>query len=149
MIDRSRCMAPRDALPEDPGQTFIDWLRSLGGPRCQEPATHATCMGRRCAHHAEELRRNLRNPHALGNVLCDGRRRTEEEIARLVVELPSTERAEPKVCELCRDPIDKPYIDEGGARRWRACPNPATRQVLDDSGRTLNICEEHFAKEAS
>jgi len=85
-IDRSRCTAPRDAPPDVPGQTFIDRLRSLGGPRCQEPATHATCMGRRCARHAEELRQSLRNPHTLGNVLTGAR--TEEEIARLVVALP-------------------------------------------------------------
>lgn len=52
-------------------------------------------------------------------------------------------------CELCIDPIDKPHVDEDGTRRWRACPNPATREVLDEQGRTLNVCEEHFRKDAS
>lgn len=51
-------------------------------------------------------------------------------------------------CDLCIDPIDKPYIRRG-ARVWRACPNQATREVLGANGRTLNICEEHFKKEAS
>jgi hypothetical protein len=50
-------------------------------------------------------------------------------------------------CELCIDPIDKPYIDEDGSRRWRVCHNPATRQVLQSDGRTLNVCEEHFQRE--
>jgi hypothetical protein len=76
MIDRSRCMAPHD-----PAQ--------LGGPRCQEPATHATALGRRCTRHAEAYRDALRNPRTLGNVIAGGRARTEEEIARMVVELPS------------------------------------------------------------
>ena len=52
-------------------------------------------------------------------------------------------------CELCADPFDRPHVDEHGAKRWRACPNTATRQVLDEKGRTLNICEEHFKAEAS
>jgi hypothetical protein len=57
---------------------------------------------------------------------------------------------ETKTCELCRDPFDKPHIDEHGAKRWRPCLNHATRQVLDvGKGRMLNICEKHFAKEAS
>lgn len=89
-IDTSRCTAPREAPPEVPGQTFIDRIRNLGGPRCQEQATHMTVMGRRCARHAEELRQSLRDPHTLGNVLAGNRARTEEEIARLVVELPTT-----------------------------------------------------------
>lgn len=89
IIDTSRCMAQRDATPDVPGQTFIDRIRSLGGPRCQEPATHETVMGRRCARHAEELRQALRDPRTLGNILAGDRARTEEEIARLVVELPS------------------------------------------------------------
>lgn len=88
MIDTSRCMAPREAPPDaTPEQTFIDRLRSLGGPRCQEPATHATVMGRRCARHAEELRQSLRDPNTLGNILAGGRARTEEEIAAMVREL--------------------------------------------------------------
>jgi hypothetical protein len=58
-------------------------------------------------------------------------------------------RAPPKACELCIDPIDAPHVDADGTRRWRACPNPATRQVLDNGGRTLDVCEEHFAKGAS
>ena len=52
-------------------------------------------------------------------------------------------------CELCVDPIDKPHVDEDGAKRWRPCPNPATREVLDDNGKPLRVCEEHFRKEAS
>lgn len=75
MIDVTRCMASADG--------------ELGGPRCQELATHESVMGRRCTRHAEELREALRNPNTLGNVLTGGRARTEEEIARLVVELPS------------------------------------------------------------
>lgn len=75
MIDRARCMAPRDR-------------RTLGGPRCQAPATHDTPFGRHCASCAEELRRVLRSPDTFCNVI-DDRARTEEEVARLVVELPS------------------------------------------------------------
>lgn len=74
-IDTSRCMAQQDDAPL--------------GALCQEPATHNSLMGRRCARHAEELRRSLRNPNTLGNLLAGGRARTEEEIAKLVVELPS------------------------------------------------------------
>lgn len=76
MIDRNKCMAPRDE-------------KEFGGVRCQATATHETFMGRRCALHAEALRINLRNPRTLGNVLAGGRARTEEEIAMLVRELPS------------------------------------------------------------
>lgn len=76
MIDRNRCMARRDG-------------ELLGGARCQESATHDSPYGRRCAHHAKELRRALRDPYVLGNVLSLGRARTEEEIAHVVVELPS------------------------------------------------------------
>lgn len=75
MIDTSRCMARRDDA-------------DLGGERCQEPATHATVMGRRCTRHAEALRRAFRDSRALCNAVL-GRARTEEEIARVVVELPS------------------------------------------------------------
>lgn len=60
----------------------------IGGLRCQEPATHETIMGPHCARHAEKLRRALRNPRSLINVVL-GKARTEEEIARAVVELPS------------------------------------------------------------
>jgi hypothetical protein len=81
-------MAPREEPPSVPGPTFIGRRQWLGGPRCQEPATHETVLGRRCAHHAEELRQSLRDPHTTGNILAGGRARTEEEIARLVVELP-------------------------------------------------------------
>lgn len=54
-------------------------------------------------------------------------------------------------CELCMDPVDKPHIEEGGGKRWRACPNEATRQVIQHGKKDhmLNICEEHFRKEAS
>ncbi len=76
MIDRKKCMAPRDDAP-------------IGGARCQAPATHETYLGRRCADHAEALRINLRNPHTLGNLIAGGVARTEEEIAVLVRELPS------------------------------------------------------------
>ena len=76
MIDRSRCMAPKNRS-------------ELGGPRCQEPATHDSVFGRCCEVHAEELREALRSPNTVGNLLTGGRPRTEDEIARLVVELPS------------------------------------------------------------
>ena len=72
-IDTTRCMAPHRSF----------------GPLCQAPATHNSPLGRRCARHAEELREALRNPRALGNVMAGGRARTEEEIAKLVVGLPS------------------------------------------------------------
>jgi len=52
-------------------------------------------------------------------------------------------------CELCIDPIDKPHIEADGSRRWRACPNRATREVVDGAGRPLWICEEHFKKGSS
>ena len=68
-------MAPHDAS-------------TLGGPRCQAPATHATVLGRRCTPHAEELRRAMRDPNTFINVAL-GRARTEEEITKLVVALPS------------------------------------------------------------
>jgi hypothetical protein len=57
----------------------------------------------------------------------------------------------PGTCELCVDPVDKPHIDEHGTKRWRPCLNLATRQVLQRGKKewVLNICEEHFAKEAS
>jgi hypothetical protein len=44
-------------------------------------------MGRRCAHHAEALRESLRRSDTLGNVFAGRRARTEEEIARMIVEL--------------------------------------------------------------
>ncbi len=54
-------------------------------------------------------------------------------------------------CELCIDPPDHPHIDEGGTKRWRACSNLATRQVIQHGKKNhiLNVCEEHFKKEAS
>lgn len=57
----------------------------------------------------------------------------------------------PETCELCIDPIDRPHIDEDGTKRWRACTNPPTRQVLQGGKiqRVLHVCEEHFKKEAS
>lgn len=78
-IDRTRCMAPRN------GEEF-------GGSRCQESATHSTYLGRRCAHHAEAIRRAMRNSNTLANVLNGKRARTEEEITRLVKELPKGEQ---------------------------------------------------------
>jgi hypothetical protein len=60
----------------------------FGGPRCQAPATHDTIIGRRCPRHAEALRRALRSPYVLGNVVL-GRPRTEDEIKQLVTELTS------------------------------------------------------------
>ncbi len=74
MIDPMKCMALKDGEP-------------TGGPRCQAPATHWTIMGRRCAHHAERFRESLRNPNTLGNILAGGGRRTEKQIAKMVVEL--------------------------------------------------------------
>lgn len=53
------------------------------------------------------------------------------------------------LCGLCIDPINKPHVDDDGTKRWRACPNPATRDVTDNSGRPMRICEQCFAKEAS
>jgi hypothetical protein len=55
------------------------------------------------------------------------------------------------MCDLCLDSIDKPHVDADGTKRVRACPNVATRQVVQHGkkDRLLNICEEHFAKEAS
>jgi|WetSurMetagenome_2_1015567.scaffolds.fasta_scaffold98925_3 hypothetical protein len=76
VIDPKLCMAKRDNTP------------LFCADRCQEPATHTSVMGRRCARHAEELRNALRNPDILGNVLA-GRARTEEEISALVRELSS------------------------------------------------------------
>lgn len=73
MIDPDRCMAKRDGTP------------IFGGVRCQEPATHATVLGRRCAHHAEELRQALRDPNTLINVLGRKGACTEEQIDRAVV----------------------------------------------------------------
>ncbi len=73
MNDRSRCMASKDG--------------TLGGDRCQEPATHLSHVGRRCARHAEELKEALRNPETLGNLFAGGRARTELEIARIIVPL--------------------------------------------------------------
>ena len=77
-IDRTGCMGPRND-------------KELGGPRCQEPATHSTYIGRRCTHHAEGMRQALLNPNALVSVL-KGRAHTEEEIARLVKELSKGEQ---------------------------------------------------------
>ena len=75
VIDRSRCMTPSNPS-------------TLGGPRCQAPAAYSTVLGRRCTRCAEELRRAMRDPNTFINVIV-GRARTEEEIARLVVALPS------------------------------------------------------------
>jgi hypothetical protein len=77
VIDRNRCMALRTSDGD-----FV-------GARCQEPATHQTLFGRHCTHHAEALKKSMRNPDMLGNVLAGGRARTEEEIDLLVKELPS------------------------------------------------------------
>jgi len=74
MIDRSKCMASCDG--------------SLGGPRCQDAATHESVWGRRCTKHADELKKRLRDPSTLGNIIA-GRARTEEEIGKMVRELPS------------------------------------------------------------
>lgn len=79
MIDHNRCMALRTKLLDG---EFL-------GARCQEPAPYQTPFGRHCTHHAEALRKSLRNPDMLGNVLAGGRARTEEEIALLIRELPS------------------------------------------------------------
>jgi hypothetical protein len=81
MIDPKRCTAPLDG----------GLVGMLTGPLCQEAATHQTLSGRRCARHAEELRQAFRNPKTLGNVLAGGGARTEEQIARLIVELPKGE----------------------------------------------------------
>lgn len=89
-IDTSRCMAQIEeqqrTLPSSPLEAlkFIFKHRTF----CQAPATHLGHLGRRlCEVHAEELRKALRNPNTLGNILAGGRARTEEEIARMVVRL--------------------------------------------------------------
>jgi len=66
------------------------------------------------------------------------------ESARLQVLTDEQYEKRETACELCIDPIDNSHIDEDGTKRWRACTNPATRQVLDNSGKPLNVCEEHF-----
>lgn len=73
-IDPKRCLAPR-----------VD--KDIGGERCQEIATHETYLGRRCERHAEQMRRELRNPNILFNVLAGRRARTEDEIEKMVVRL--------------------------------------------------------------
>ena len=77
-VDRKRCMAPK-----------VEGFAGLGGERCGQPATHQSAIvARLCTTHANLLRERLRNPDTVANVLL-GRARTEEEIAKLVVELPS------------------------------------------------------------
>lgn len=76
MIDLKKCMAHRDGEP------------IFSADLCQEPATHFSVSGRRCARHAEAMKQAMRNPATFANVIL-GRVRTEEEIARLVVELNS------------------------------------------------------------
>lgn len=72
-IDRTRCMGPRND-------------KELGGPRCQEQATHSTYLGRRCTHHAEVIRQALLSPDTLVSVL-KGRAHTEEQVESMIVEL--------------------------------------------------------------
>ena len=69
-IDRTRCMGPRNG-------------KEFGGPRCQEPSTHSTYLGRRCAHHAEVIRQALLSPDTFVSVL-KGRAHTEEEVASMI-----------------------------------------------------------------
>lgn len=73
----NRCTAPRDG-------------HEVGGPRCQETATHTTYLGRKCARHVEEMRRALRSPNTLVS-LIRGRPYTEEEIAKMISPLPTGE----------------------------------------------------------
>lgn len=80
MIDPKRCTAPVEG----------GFRGILLGPLCQEEATHETPSGRRCARHAEELRRALRSPNTLLNVLA-GKRLSEAQIDRMIVELPKGE----------------------------------------------------------
>ena len=47
------------------------------------------------------------------------------------------------LCEVCIDPIDKPFVDEGGAKRWRPCPNSAAHTVTDGRDK-MRVCEEHY-----
>lgn len=51
-------------------------------------ATYQSYLGRRCARHAEALRAALMDPRTLGNILARGVL-DEEQVKRLVVELPS------------------------------------------------------------
>lgn len=74
MYDTSRCM-------------HLKAGESIGGARCQEVATHETLLGRRCAWHADELKKAFRDPRSVGNVLAGGVARTEEQIERLVVKI--------------------------------------------------------------
>ena len=78
MIDRTRCMGSRNN-------------KELGGPRCQEPSTHSTYLGRRCTHHAEEMRQALLSPDTLVSVL-KGRAHTEEEVASMIVGIVKGEK---------------------------------------------------------
>jgi hypothetical protein len=73
MIDLKKCTAARND-------------GELGGPRCQEPATHVTSIGYRCDLHAEELRRSLRSSNTVIAAI-KGRAFTEEEISDLIVRL--------------------------------------------------------------
>jgi len=72
-----------------------EWLiavakRAFAYEACGKPAQFVTFPDRRplCAGCAEELRQAMRDPDTLGNVFAGGRARTEEEIARLVQQLP-------------------------------------------------------------
>jgi hypothetical protein len=47
--------------------------QKLFADRCFKPATHTTIMGPRCADCAELLRKALRDPNTLGNILAGNR----------------------------------------------------------------------------
>jgi hypothetical protein len=65
-----KCMGPKN--------------QKLFAERCLAPATHITIQGPHCAACAEALRKSLRDPNTLGNILAGNRARTEEEIALMV-----------------------------------------------------------------
>lgn len=81
VVDPERCMASTEG----------GFKGIFLSPLCQAVATHETPSGRRCARHAEELRQALRSPNTLLNVLA-GERLSEEQIDRMIVELPKGEQ---------------------------------------------------------
>lgn len=83
-IDTKLCMGLRE------GERF-------GGARCQKKATHSTYLGRRCSQHADQLREAFRSTNTLINVFGRRGRYTEEEIARMVVELANENATETRM----------------------------------------------------
>lgn len=80
---------------------------------------------------------------------CFDALRAAERPKRVVVGGVVMPERDDKLCQICIDPIDKPHIDEDGTKRIRACPNTATRDVLDNAGWPMRVCEQHFKEDAS